>query len=402
MSLSRSYTNDAANRLTSWNYTVIISSSAFPVQADTYTYDNNGNRLTKQAVLTGQAGTPQNTNYTYDFENRLISLGYTNIPGITGTQTDSLYYNGEGLRTQAIRNNVAATYLYDGANVLVEKDVNNNTTKTYTRGVDFGGGIGSLIAQNTISPAAVGYYDYNDLGSTANLTTSTGTSASSYSYDAYGNLLTAQAGSDTNRYLFSTKEFDSRAGLDYFGARYYDPEIGRWLTPDPLGFGGGQVNLYEYVENNPLNWVDPYGLFIGDVPFKGNPGLPGYSGSGGSGGNGDNTESLSSFKLPPLHITQPPNGRNWGSKEKKLDNFLTDGESNGDIYQSSDNNGGSTEINNRTTDSNDGSTSQVRKEKDADGNTIEVWHEVFDYQGNLIHRDWLGPGPKPPKKPKVN
>jgi len=261
----------AANRLSNWNYAANIYTASFPIQTDTYTYDNNGNRLTKQAVLTGQTGTPQQTTYSYDFENRLNQLQYVNIPGITGNQTDVLTYNGEGLRTQAVLNSVAANYSYDGMNILVERDNNGNTTKSYTRGLDFGGGIGSLINQNYTNngTAVTQYYDYNDLGSLANTTTTTGTSANSYSYDAFGNLLTPQASGDTNRYLFSTKELDSRSGLQYFGARYYDPEIGRWLTQDPIGFVDGP-NMYAYLEDNPINWVDPLGLKKGDKKY----GLP--------------------------------------------------------------------------------------------------------------------------------
>lgn len=183
-------------------------------------------------------------------------------------------------------------YLYDGTSVLVERDASGNTTKSYTRGLDFGGGIGSIIAENNPAGAAVEYYNYDDLGSVSNLTTSIGATVSSYSYDAFGNLLNSQAGSDTNKYLFSTKEFDSRAGLYYFGARYYDPEIGRWLTPDPLGIttepdkytGEANVanivrvndNLYEYVENTPLTNVDYWGYQaapIGQPPMSMNPPL---------------------------------------------------------------------------------------------------------------------------------
>ena len=258
VSLARSYTYDAANRLSNWNYAINVISLSYPVQTDTYTYDQNGNRLTKQAALAGQAS-PQQTNYAYDFENRLNQLNYINIPNITGTQTDSLTYNGEGLRTQVVLNSVAANYLYDGSNVLVERNASGNTMKLYTRGVDFPGGIGGLINQTASSTTQ--YYQYNDLGSVANLITSTGTAATSYSYDAFGNLLTAQASGDTNRYLFSTKELDSRSGLYYFGGRYYDPEIGRWLSPDPLGFVDG-VNRYTFVLNNPINEVDLYGYFV--------------------------------------------------------------------------------------------------------------------------------------------
>jgi RHS repeat-associated protein len=244
------------------------------MKTNTYIYDKNGNRFTKQKVLTGQVSTQQQTSYVYDFENRLKQLQYVNIPGITGTQKDNFTYSGVGQRTQAVMNNVTTGYLYDGFNVLVERNGTGITTKSYTRGLDFGGGIGSLIAQNTTgTTATVRYYYYNDLGSPANLTTSTGTIASSYSYDAFGNLLTTPAASDTNRYLFSTKELDSRSGLYYFGERYYDPEVGRWLTPDPLGFVDG-LNLYTYVNNNPVNMVDPYGLDEVSLGLPGSMGLP--------------------------------------------------------------------------------------------------------------------------------
>lgn len=72
-------------------------------------------------------------------------------------------------------------------------------------------------------------------------------------------MLTPQASSDTNRYLFSSKELDARSGLQYFNFRYYDPEVGRWLTPDPLGYADG-MNRYSYANNNPVNIIDPYGL----------------------------------------------------------------------------------------------------------------------------------------------
>ncbi len=263
VTLKRTYSYDSANRLTTWNYAVNINTASFPVQTNTYTHDANGNRLSKQAVLTGQSTTPQQTSYSYDFENQLKQLTYVNVPKITGTQIDSFVYNAEGLRTQAVINGTASSYLYDGGNILVERNSSGATVKSYTRGLDLGGGIGGLIAQNTAATSSTAqYYQYNDGGSASNLTTSTGTTFSSYNYDAFGNLLSPQAASDTNRYLFSTKEFDPRSGLYYFGARYYDPEVGRWLTPDPMGFVDG-MNLYAYVNNSPINLIDPHG-YLGE------------------------------------------------------------------------------------------------------------------------------------------
>jgi RHS repeat-associated protein len=333
--LVRSYTNDAANRLTSWNYAVNVGSSNFPVQTDGYTYDNNGNRLTKQAVLTGQESTPQQTSYAYDFENFLNQLNYVNIPGITGTQTDGLTYNGEGLRTQAVRNGATSNYFYDGFNVLVEKDGSGITTKSYTRGLDSGGGIGSLINQNyTVNNTAVTqYFDYNDLGSTADTTTATGTSASSYSYDAFGNLLAAQTNGDTNRYLFSTKEFDSRSGLYYFGARYYDPEVGRWLNTDPLGYTDG-FNLYAYVNNNPLNAVDPFGFQEyalprfgdGDMSPIGNPSGPTPVYNGGERTPDGPSPAPTPQPSPPPNKKDPCKGLRdeLAEHEQKLADFIAD------------------------------------------------------------------------------
>ncbi len=252
----RSYNYDAANRLSSWSFTANGTT-----QIDTYIYDNNGNRISKQVAITGQ--TSQQTSYSYDFENRLQVMSLPNA-SIGSPDTLEFIYNGEGLRTQVKTNDVASAFLYDDSNVLIERDDSGNTTKSYTRAVDYPGGISGLIAQNYISNSTpvVEYYHYDNLGSTSNLTTAAGATASSYSYDAFGNLTTAVLPTDANRYLFSTKEFDSRAGLYYFGARYYDPEVGRWLTQDPLEFVDG-LNLYAYVNNNPVNFVDPDG-YLGE------------------------------------------------------------------------------------------------------------------------------------------
>jgi hypothetical protein len=57
---------------------------------------------------------------------------------------------------------------------------------------------------------------------------------------------------------------DEGNGLFYMRARYYDPEVGRFITKDPIGFAGG-LNLYGYVANNPVNSIDPSGLFIGGI-----------------------------------------------------------------------------------------------------------------------------------------
>jgi len=64
--------------------------------------------------------------------------------------------------------------------------------------------------------------------------------------------------------------YDDRVGYVFYRARHYDPKLGRFLQPDPIGFAGGDTNLYSYVRNNPLNWTDPLGL----APLTNNSDVP--------------------------------------------------------------------------------------------------------------------------------
>ncbi len=59
---------------------------------------------------------------------------------------------------------------------------------------------------------------------------------------------------------FPGQYYDNETGLHYNWHRYYDPETGRYITADPIGLDGGDINLYIYVWNNPTNWIDPWGL----------------------------------------------------------------------------------------------------------------------------------------------
>ena len=85
-----------------------------------------------------------------------------------------------------------------------------------------------------------------------------------YLYDPFGNVI-GKSGplADVNHYRFSSKETHPNSGLYYYGFRFYDPNLQRWLNRDPIGERGG-LNLYAYVGNSPINHFDPYGLAIGD------------------------------------------------------------------------------------------------------------------------------------------
>lgn len=193
------------------------------------------------------------TTYSYDYENRLIRIIYPD------GKTSEYQYDGAGRRVQAEEDGEVTKYLYDGLNPIIERDHYNYTKATYVRGLSYGGGIGSIISQKYPLEGNT-YYHYDAQGNVTSLTDDFGDLKQQYTYDAYGNLLSAQRYTrrkpTPNSYLFSTKEYSPQSGFYYFGARYYDPRVGRWLSRDPVP----ALNLYVYCKNNPLNLVDPFGL----------------------------------------------------------------------------------------------------------------------------------------------
>jgi RHS repeat-associated protein len=207
-----------------------------------YAYDANGNLISKQS-----AG--QTLNLSYDYENRLKT--------VTSPAANISYaYDGEGRRVSVTDGATVMRYFYDGKDVVLERDGLGNPTSTYLRNPYSAGGIGGIIhSQQGSSPEV--YYSYDGSGSVSNLSDVDGVNVQSYSYDAFGNT-TASTGALLNNHRFLTKELDP-SGLVYFGQRYYDPSIGRFITPDPLGMVDGP-NMYLYCANDPVNLVDWWGL----------------------------------------------------------------------------------------------------------------------------------------------
>ena len=140
----------------------------------------------------------------------------------------------------------------------MERNGSNVTQAVYTEALGYAGGIGGLISQTRSAVTTWYHYIHNGTTNVSHLTNSAGVLVQRYDFDAFGNS-TYSSGSTVNNYRFQTKELNAKSNLIFFGSRWYNPAIGRWMTPDPLGFIDGP-NPYTYLNNNPLNLVDAWGL----------------------------------------------------------------------------------------------------------------------------------------------
>jgi RHS repeat-associated protein len=203
-----------------------------------FTYDDNGNRTQKTK------GTDTWV-YTYDYANRLTEIEENS------TTLEECVYDGNGKRIQVTDDSKTTIYIYSGLNVLYEETMNSAATYIY-------GPVGRVAKRITINQQHNTYYYHTDhLGSTRLITDETKNIVESATYHPFGE--SNQEGSED--YLFTGKECDA-TGLYYYGARYYDPEIGRFITRDPLigrRIAPQSLNRYTYCLNNPIKYTDPDG-----------------------------------------------------------------------------------------------------------------------------------------------
>jgi RHS repeat-associated protein len=210
-------TYDAANELTAWGTT-------------TPSYDSNGNLVND--------GT--NT-YVWNARNQLASMNMS---------AQSFQYDPFGRRVAKTIIGTTTNYLYDGANPVQELSGSTVTANLLT-----GLGIDERFTRTDSSGTANFLTDA--LGSTLVLTNSSASTLASYTYEPFGN--TTITGSSTSTYQYTGRENDGTS-LYYYSARYYDPTPGRFISEDPIRFRGGDINLYRYVWNSPIDLRDPKGL----------------------------------------------------------------------------------------------------------------------------------------------
>ncbi len=155
--------------------------------------------------------------------------------------------------------------VYDGLLPIQERDSNNVVQASYPRGLDLSGtfqgagGIGGLLARTDANGAST-FYHSDGVGNITTLIDAQQNIAARYLYGAFGNIIGRWGKlADANSMQFSSMPKHGNSGLALYTFRAYDPGLQRWLTQDPVA-ERGDINLYRFAHNNPLKWVDPWGL----------------------------------------------------------------------------------------------------------------------------------------------
>jgi RHS repeat-associated protein len=234
--ISSTYAYNAANRLLS---------------DDTYTYEYDANGSLVSKAIRNKA-----TTYTYDARNRLVKVTEPDGKTFYEFKYDALGRRIEKAITVKVGKDLITTrhqYLYDGLDIAQEtKD--GAVVANYVRTLNIDEPLARIEADGTVR-----YYHADALGTVTALTDSTGAVQTRYKYESFGKTeMTLDDGHGaTNPFRYTGRELDE-TGAYYYRTRYYDTEVGRFISEDPIGLAGG-INLYVYTGNSPVNFTDPRG-----------------------------------------------------------------------------------------------------------------------------------------------
>jgi RHS repeat-associated protein len=303
----KTYVNSSDSGTSIYNYdgSGQLTTATGPVNGS-YSYDQNGNRTSvgSTAPHGNRLDSDNDYNYFYDAEGNLIKridrfnsneydFSYDNRDRLTTIlesfggnvtqplikieynydgfdrligrrETDYIYPDGaEGTSPHITSSQEFEQRVYDGDHVVLDFLWSSSTgIATLEHRYLYGPAVDQVLAQENVStnltvPGSVLWMLADNQGTVHDLVNNSGQLQAHYHYDAFGQINESLL---LTRYLYTGRDYDVRTKLQYNRERWYDANSGRWLTQDPIGFAGGDSNLYRYVGNSPTNGTDPIGL----------------------------------------------------------------------------------------------------------------------------------------------
>jgi RHS repeat-associated protein len=249
-----------------------------------YSYDNNGNMIARIPKDTAKPA----VTYSYNSRNQLVRI-QTTVSALGPVVKDISYtYDVLGRRMEKKITDLADSsksyarrFVYDGDNILFEYNGSSNMLASYTHSPLAPDDVLSATVTQAgvtagLSTAQGHYYFLKDaLGSITDIMNPSGSVVQKYDYSSFGKLLSIKDGAGVDisanpvlktAFTFTGREWDEESGLYYYRARYYNPEIGRFLQVDPdpgrLSGPNSHLNKYTYVNNFPTALIDPSGRSI--------------------------------------------------------------------------------------------------------------------------------------------
>lgn len=248
--ISHTYQNDSVyNRIAknSQSYDVNALNQILSQTNCSYRYDLNGN-------LTEKTTDKHQVRYLYDALDRLVEVR-------NGSDITTYTYDSFHRRLSKTHNGLTTHFLYQN-NKEIGAFNQGKMTQLRVLGIAYGAEIGGAIALELDGKIYAPIHDPQ--GNVVVLVNPSGDFVDGYRYTAFGEIEIFAENVVDNPWRYSSKRFDPETSFIFFGRRYYDSYIGRWTTADPAGFADGP-NLYAYVHNQPLIYIDPDGLFAAAI-----------------------------------------------------------------------------------------------------------------------------------------
>ena len=224
-----------------------------------YEYDGEGNRIKQIEIASLKV-----TEYVWDYRNRLTGVITKDSNGNVVKSVEYTYdvFNRRIAKEIDSDGNgpivpLVEGLVYDGEHILLSFDGEGNQTHRYLHGP-----LMDAILADSRGDNQVNWALGDNQGTVRDVINSQGVLENHISYDSFGNVTGETNSSLGFRFGYTGRELDSETGLYFYRARYYDGLNGRFISEDPIGFDGGDGNLYRYVGNSPVNYVDPSGNFI--------------------------------------------------------------------------------------------------------------------------------------------